>query len=124
MLPLEISDEENLYRGITKQPQLWKMAQDRPSSAAFKDSKGVSVDREGYRGEAELVDSLNSRFELRAIVFVNAGYCRRIETSPIAKPLDDNPYHAEIHNIDRVELTASKAKKLARGCVVVTKYDS
>lgn len=124
MLPLEISDEENLYRGITKQPQLWKDAQDRPSSAAFKDSNGVSVDRGGDRGETEVVDFLESRFELRAVVYVNAAYCRAIETSPIAKPLDNNPYHAEIHNIDRVELTASKAKKLARECVVVAKNEA
>lgn len=50
MLDDEVKDSERLYSAIKISiPHVWKKDVNRPSSAAFKDSKGVSVDREGER---------------------------------------------------------------------------
>jgi len=119
MLPSVVNDNELLYRAIIKVPQLWKNDQNRPSSAVFKDSNGVSVDRDGQRAEAEIINVIKSKFELKAIVKLQTSFCRKIGTKVLAKPLDENMYHAEIHDLGKVALTASKAKKLARACEIV-----
>jgi hypothetical protein len=54
MLPQEIADAEVLFRAVPKKPHMWKKAEERPSSAVFKDSKGISVDRDGGRSENEV----------------------------------------------------------------------
>ncbi len=51
-----IADDEYLYRGIIQLN--WDYENNRPSSATFKDSKGVSVDRDSYRHEKECIDFL------------------------------------------------------------------
>jgi hypothetical protein len=123
MLPSFINDDELLYRAIIRIPYLWKNEDNRPSSAAFKDSKGVSVDRDGEREEAEIIRILKSKFGLKAIVKLQASYCRSIETKVVARPLEDNIFHAEIHDLDKVTLSAAKAKKLAKACEIVFKVE-
>lgn len=44
MLPTEILDSEILFKAIKPLEHFWKGGH--PSSAAFKDSKGLSVDRD------------------------------------------------------------------------------
>ena len=78
-----------------------------------------SVDRDGQRAEAEIINVIKSKFELKAIVKLQTSFCRKIGTKVLAKPLDKNMYHAEIHDLGKVALTASKAKKLARACEIV-----
>ena len=43
----EFKNGETLLRGINNHPDFWKINENRPSSAAFNDSKGVSVNRTG-----------------------------------------------------------------------------
>jgi hypothetical protein len=121
MLDRHIEDNELLYRRIILNPNSWKV--DRPSSAAFKDSLGCSVDRDGGRQVAEIISLYNSKFELKAIVRVTAGYCRQIEAHPDYIPYPSNPdepYHSEIHDSPvRVQISDSKAKKLARNSEIV-----
>jgi hypothetical protein len=112
MLPSIVNDDELLYRAITRIPHLWKNEQNRPSSAAFKDSKGVSVDRDGEREESEIIRVMKSRFELKAVVKLETSYCKSIETKVLARPLEDNIFHAEIHDLEKINLSSSKAKKL------------
>lgn len=115
-----IKDEELLYRAIKQFPNWWKAKENRPSSAAFKDSLGVSVDRDANRNESEIIGIIQSRFDLKAIVKVNAGFCRLIQTNLLPKPLHDNPEHAEIHRSENlVELTDSQAKNLAKTCEII-----
>ena len=51
MLNENILDAENLYRRVSVNPNSWDLENNKPSSAAFKQSTGVSVDRagEGWR---------------------------------------------------------------------------
>lgn len=123
-LPDFIADKELLYHYIPMNPNLWKSNENRPSSAAFKDSKGVSVDRDGDREEVMIIEWYKSRFDsIRAIIRISAGKCRELETYPIARQLENNPYHAEIHDSNnRVSMKGSKPKKLATNCEIVQTY--
>ena len=124
MLDEEISNEEILYRAVSFNPNLWSTQENRPSSAVFKDSKGVSVDRNGKREESEIIENLKSRFELKAILSISALECREIETCPISDPLPDNIYHALIlESEDKISISSGKARKLVKKASVVIKFD-
>lgn len=111
MLPTEISDSETLFKAIKPINHLWKEGV--PSSAAFKDSKGLSVDRDGGRSKSECIAVLQERIGTKAVVSFRAGECRSIGVMPLAKPLMNNPFHAEVHrNLTEVSLSPSQAKKL------------
>ncbi len=117
MLQPEISDPELLYKAIKPLEHFWKDGY--PSSAAFKDSKGLSVDRDGGRPKQEIIDNLKSRFETIAIVSVLAKTCREIGTYPVSRPLEANIYHAEIHRSEtEISLTSSLAKKLRDSVII------
>ncbi|MFD0825872.1 hypothetical protein ACT8ZR_09355 [Neobacillus sp. M.A.Huq-85] len=118
-----ITCEEKLFRMVIRNPNFWKTQEGRPSSALFKDSKGVSVDRDGKRDRSMIVNSFINRFgedEVRAIVLVDASFCLDNNLHLVYKPEDDNEYHAEIHSSpERVPLTGSQAKKLINHCTIV-----
>lgn len=120
----KINNNEKLYRVVKlSKPQLWDAENGRPSSALFKDSKGVSVDRDGNRNEKEIIKLLSENAHnelLRAAVYLESSFCYKIPVKLIAKPIENNQYHAEIHNSDeKIELTKSKAKKLSKNCEVI-----
>lgn len=115
MLKEHIEDEERLFRAIKPFPSWWKFDVNRPSSAAFKDSLGVSVDRQGVREINQVIERFKNRFEIRAVVSLTAKQCRDFGTYPIAKPETNNPEHAEIHGSPtEVTLTSGKARKLSK----------
>ena len=120
MLPPEIAETELLYRGITEHPFMWKSAENRPSSAAFK-SENLSVDREGGRNEEDVCAALGQRLSLQAVVRIQALACRSCGTDPVARPTDDNPYHAEIHHPSgSPSLSSGQARCLATTCSLVS----
>lgn len=121
MLNDEILDSEQLYRAVPNHPNMWKSSENRPTSAIFKDSKGVSVDRDGERKETQIVSTFQSRFpNLKAIVRISASDCRKNNTHPIADILPDNPFHALIlDSANEITISASKAKKLQKVSVVI-----
>ncbi|KAA0548478.1 hypothetical protein FZW96_07860 [Bacillus sp. BGMRC 2118] len=118
-----ISTEEKLFRKVITNPNFWKTEEGRPSSALFKDSLGVSVDRDGGRDRETIVSTFKARFgndNIRAIVYVDARFCYDIATHLLSAPVDGNEFHAEIHDSSvRVQLSGGKAKKLANNCHVV-----
>src|SRR5690625_3000135 len=116
MLSDEIQNNELLYRAIKSGiPHHWKKDTNRPTSAVFKDSTGLSVDRKGDRTGDVIISTFQSKFSIKAVISITAEECRNAETLPLAKPLPDNPYHAEIHrNEDNPSLTSGQAKKLSR----------
>lgn len=123
MLPTTINDVEELYRAVTRKPNMWKSQEDRPSSALFKDSKGVSVDRDGGRSLDDICRSFERRIEMQALVSLSVGECRKLQTYPVAKPEGDNPFHAEIHDSpNRVQLSSKKARDLAKAFKTVRKF--
>ena len=122
MLNSKIEDEECLYRGVIVHPNYWDIEKDRPSSAIFKDSKGVSVDRDGGREEQVAIKALITKLSLKAVVKIHALKCRELNAFLIPKAEPDNIYHAEIHDSEnKIEIGGSKAKKLRDSSIVVYK---
>lgn len=115
MLSPYLFDDEILYRAIKPFPNWWKSEIKRPSSAAFKDSRGVSVDRDARRTSDVVVKELRNRFSVRAVVSISVAECREFNTYPIGKPLPNQPEHAEIHRSEsEIELTNSQARNLSK----------
>lgn len=120
VLSPEINDWEYLYRGVVEVN--WDFDNNRPSSATFKDSKGVSVDRDGGRAETDCVNTLISDGRFISVCKISTLKVRALDAYPLYLPLENNIYHSEIHDsIDRVQLKGSKPKKLRDHSVVVYK---
>ena len=113
----EISEEENLFRGI--HPSQWDEANLRPSSAAFKDRKGLSVDRCNMRSDSEAINHLLASKPFRGIVKFGVIYALDLPSQVLYKPLADNVFHSEMHDLQKLELSRGKAKRLARETNIV-----
>jgi len=95
----EIQDSETLYRAI--HPSFWNYEEDKPTSALFKDRKGVSVDREGGK--------------------LNAGQTRRVGTYLKPDKTPENVFHALIlESESKILLSSRKAKELSRMINIIT----
>lgn len=116
---------EVLYRNIKIDDILWDREFNRPSSAAFKDKNGLSVDKLGDRNENQIIENLKKRFfrdKKRAVVKITVKKCLDIKLYPVNKPTKNNKYHAEIHNgpnndkliIDAKCIDLSKSVKLVK----------
>lgn len=114
-----ISNEEYLYRGISELN--WDYENNRPSSAIYKDSKGVSVDRDGKRSELNIVAFLRSTKDFFAICKIKTEDVRLHNATVLYRPIEQNIYHAEIHDSsEKIQLRGSKPKKLRDCSVLVT----
>jgi len=113
--------DEKLYRKIRPLDQFWDHERGRPTSGAFKDSRGLSVDRDGDRSESEVISAINERLSLDGfIVSVKYAQCQSIPTNVVHLPVQGNEYHSEIHDsVERIPLSASKAKKLSEMVYIV-----
>jgi hypothetical protein len=104
-------DNELLFRGIKE--VFWDFELNRPSSAIFKDSFGISVDRMYNRTEIESVERLKEVKNFYKLCSVFVKDVKTIDAIVFYKPLQDNIYHSEIHNsVDFVQLKGGKPKKL------------
>lgn len=114
LLPEEIDSNEWLYRGVVAQN--WVYAENRPSTAIFKDSKGVSVDRDGERTETEIISALFlSGKTFKAIVKVQQKFVNEVGAITKYKPTPHNIFHSEIHkSAEVIELTRSQQKNLLK----------
>ena len=115
---------ETLLRGIHKKPDFWDEEENRPSSAAFMDKKGVSVNRTGetkkcYEKSLEcLKNNLGER--LRAVAELEVDFCVELGVYLKYCPEKDNIYHSEIHRSkSEILLTKSVARKLSKACKIV-----
>ena len=122
----DFKNGESLLRGISKNPDCWKNDADRPSSAAFKDSNGLSVNRTGenrknYDESFELLKTTEIKGEtFRAISEVSLEFCVELGVYLKYSPLDNNIYHSEIHKSQTVALlTKSIARKLSENCMTI-----
>lgn len=116
----DISNDEFLYRGIIE--SFWDYENDRPSSAIYKDSKGVSVDREYHREEKVCIDNLldvKPFFSICKIKKEKVLICNAITKY---LPTEDNIYHSEIHDSEEsIKIRGGKAKKLRDASHIVYK---
>src|SRR5699024_1073570 len=116
-------NREQLFRKVILNPNFWKKETGRPSSAVFKDSKGVSVDRDGGRDQKQVIETFKNRFgekNMKALVTLTVECCKEVDVFLKYAPVTDNKYHTEIHNTStEVPLTSGKARKLAKKCEIV-----
>ena len=112
---------EILYRGIKRSQPDTIDRHGRPTSALFKQEDGVSVDRDGDRKEAVIIDKFKARFgnRLKGLTKVPASICIDNDMAVIPKPTD-NIYHAEIfENQNKEPLSQLKALILADKAEIV-----
>ena len=115
-----IQDEELLHRAIKPKPQFWNTKTDTVSSALFKDSKGVSVDRNSNRSNEEIKLCLLNTFpDLKGEARLKTEICREKMCRIIADPIENNEHHALILGNGKIELTQGQAKFLSKNCIVV-----
>lgn len=119
-----IEDNEMLYRVVRKSyPD--SFIDGKPTAALFIDGKGVSVDRDGGRAEAQIVESFMNRFaksdDYGHAVKIQTGICRKIGTFPTPVGNKKNKYHAEIHESENeIQISFIKALRLANECQIVS----
>ncbi len=103
-----------MYKSIKdNNPILWDEKESRPSSAAFKDSRGLSVDRQGERNHDECCNRLRQRFASRAVVFTTVEVCIASGCTPVYDPVEDNIYHSLIKDANgNITLSSPAAKRL------------
>lgn len=113
------ASDECLYRGLHP---IWIEDDNSVSSAAFKDSGGISVDRDGGRDEQDCIKRLTEA--LPQMVGVGKLTCGEVEecgATTIYCPVEGNEYHSEIHDSsEQVQIKSkSKSRKLAKKCQIV-----
>lgn len=125
-----------VVRRIRNKPIFFKDG--RPSSALFKDSKGVSVDKDEGRTKEEIIkeeenlhkfynstnDSIENEMQLKAIISVTKETCDNHAVQIIDSPLEENKHHALLQKSETiVELTKGQAKALAKSAEVLKEYN-
>lgn len=110
-LPSKIDDSEVLFRGIIE--DFWDYESDRASSALFKDSKGVSVDRCFGRKTKDCLDFLVKKRHFPRVASIETKVVRDLLAFVKHRPEPDNDFHCEIYNSEDLDkIGPSKAKKL------------
>ena len=128
---MAFDSDERFYRVIRNtNPNAWDAECNRPSSAAFKDSLGCSVDRRKNREESEVLKFIHGVHDkgvvqVKAVVSVSQSDCdeKNILTreDPVINDpvLEDNPFHCLLlRDEEKTELTKGQCKYLAsKACI-------
>lgn len=98
-----MNPDEMLLRWIKNVPNLWKHSQNRPTSAIFKQSNGVSVDRVLERELRVAIKELIHRKDpsnrhTKAVVSITVEDCLNCGAFPFEDPTPNNPFHAQIYD--------------------------
>jgi hypothetical protein len=118
-----VEDNEILHRALKPNLTFWSTKDNRPTSALFKDSKGVSADRTGFRSESEIRNSMLTKFPgLSGEIQVLTLDCRKLSCKVEPAPHVDNPFHALIKGDENIQLSNNQARQLAKLCKFI-KYD-
>ena len=115
-LPNIVERDESLYRVVKRSRWDCLTRSGRATIALFKDSNGVSVDRDGDRSENEIIKFIvTESFPKRAkgVTVVSAGYCMDVSAEVKAAPSDNNPYHANIYMSEDEKIRKVQALKIA-----------
>lgn len=110
---------EILYRGLHK---MWIEDDNTVSSAAFKDSCGISVDRDGGRNEQECIDRLLKALpKLEGVCKLSCGDVSNCDAITVYCPMPDNEFHCEIHDsAEQIQIKSkAKSRKLASKSQIV-----
>lgn len=115
----KFASNEFLYRGLHP---MWIEDDNTVSSAAFKDSAGVSVDRDGGRREQECIDKMMKTLpQIVGVCKLTYSDVEACDAIAVYCPEEGNEYHCEIHDSEEQVQIKSKAKsrKLARKSRIV-----
>lgn len=132
-------DWKEVYRRVKSKPVFMKDG--RPSSALFKDSKGVSVNRDAGRSLSDIIvdeERLHALYnvgmteeevkekgeELKAIISLTDEQCDSVKVCVIPDPIDgENENHAVIQKSKtEIQLSKSQARNLAKISTIVKNY--
>jgi len=115
MLDDHFSNEEELYRAVRPGSAFWDEERNRPTSGAFKDKEGLSLDRAGGRSRFDSCAALTTKLSsIKAIAYIQYQECIRLGLCVIYKPVPENEYHSEIHESETIiKISNIKAKKLS-----------
>lgn len=123
----EFKEDERFFRRIPDQPTFIKVKENGEktiSSAAFKDPRGCSVDRQADRVPESVQNKLYIQFcqtsaGICAVADVSFQDCCDADAVVKEKPSRNNPLHCEIHKSDtQIELSRGQLKKLANNANV------
>lgn len=117
----KVQKTEQLYRVVKRSQPDALNAEEKPTSALFKQDDGVSVDRDGGRLEVIIIDRFKKSFNTRykGLTKVAAKVCLENDMAVIPAPTE-NSYHAEIfENVDKEPLSQLKALILADNAEVI-----
>ncbi len=112
----QFDELEKLYRAVYPpeiMPMFWK-ENGEISSAAFKDKKGLSVERAGHREDKEVLANMRMYF-YGLIISILASDCTACGAVLRYLPSGRSIYHSEIHGSkERKLLSQSQCKYLAK----------
>ncbi len=119
----EVIDEtENLFRVVKRSRPNCITTSGSITPALFKDTNGISVDRDGGRTDEDSISFIiNITFPRRAkaIAKFSALVCYEVQARIEAAPSSENPFHANIY-LDNDEKKGNiQALQLADACSVV-----
>ena len=117
-----VEGSESLYRVVKRSRPDCITANRKVSPALYKDSNGVSVDRDGGRSEEEIVRFITEvTFPRRAkaIASLLVSTCYGVGSRVEAKPSETNPYHANIYLDSDEEKGNLQALQLADASQVI-----
>lgn len=111
----EFNNDEKLYRAVYP-PEIndlfWKK-DGSLTSAAFRDKRGLSVERGFYREDEQVVRAMSNYFS-GIVAVVTVRDCRDVNALVLYLPTGRSKYHSEIHGSkERIVLSSSQRKHLA-----------
>ena len=111
----EFKNNESLLRGVNINPDFWDDEENRPTSAVFKDNKGVSVNRTGENKEyyEKSLNCLKKNIgeRLRSVAELETDFCMELGLHLKYCPIKDNIYHSEIHKSENEVLLSKSIAK-------------
>lgn len=107
----EIKNHENLYRAVRPNKRFWKR-NGKLSPAAFKDERGLSLDRDGDRIENKVIEDFRIRKFVGTLISLSAKQFREINV--FLKPDPKYwPYHVLAQDSpDEIVISDEKCDKL------------
>ena len=118
---VEVQKNENLYRRIHRNYVGTQLVSDLPTSAMFKDSKGLSVDRCFFRTHEEITTGYISSFgsDYIGCCYFAKDVCDTEKIIVQYDPKEENRYHTVIMNtIEKPQLSKKQAHVLKDSCIV------
>lgn len=118
MLSNEFADEEHLFRAI--HPSQWDVEESKPSSGAFKDKNGLSIDRQADRDISTACSYILNNFpNSKAIAHFTTKTSKAHGAFPKYNPTTTNPYHSLLIREDgNLKLPGSTLNKLSDSCLI------